>query len=115
VTRDESDVSVWSLLDLGHVSRKKEKIKEEEIQIRKCMEGTQTEEGSKWLKNHKRRSEVRENKSSKEKIKEKKVAKRIYCGQVNKRNRMQMGALEHLGEKKKERFGEVLKRRVMWT
>jgi hypothetical protein len=26
----------------------------------KCAEGTQTEEGSKWLKKHKRRSEVKE-------------------------------------------------------
>jgi hypothetical protein len=115
MTRDKSDVSVRDLLDLGHVSRKKENIKEEEIQIRKCMEGTQTEEGSKWLKNHKRRSEVRENKSLKENIKEDKVEKRIYCGQVNKQNRMQMGALENLGEKKEGWVRKVLKRQVMWT
>jgi hypothetical protein len=72
------------MLALGHVSRKKEKIKEEEIQSMKCTEGTQTEEGSKWLKKHKRRSKVRESKSLKEKIKEDKETKRIDCGQVNK-------------------------------
>jgi hypothetical protein len=46
----------------------------------KCTEGTQTEEGSKWLKKHKRRNEVRERNSLKEKIKEFKVTKRIDYG-----------------------------------
>jgi hypothetical protein len=32
----------------------------------KCMEGTQTEEGSKWLKKKKRRSEVKERKIKRE-------------------------------------------------
>jgi hypothetical protein len=41
------------MFPLGHVSRKKTKIKEEEIQSMKCTEGTQTEEGSKWLKKEK--------------------------------------------------------------
>jgi hypothetical protein len=39
-----------SMLALGNVLRKKEKIKEKEIKSMKCVEGTQTEEGSKWLK-----------------------------------------------------------------
>jgi hypothetical protein len=53
-------VSVGGLLALGYVLRKKEKIKEEERQSMKCAEGTQTEEGSKWLKKQKRRNEVKE-------------------------------------------------------
>jgi hypothetical protein len=40
---------------------KKEKIKEEERQSTNCGGSTQTEEGSKWLKKHKRRNEVKEN------------------------------------------------------
>jgi hypothetical protein len=50
----------------------------------KCTEGTQIEEGSMWLKKHKRRNEVKESKSLKEKIKEGKTTKKIDCGQVNK-------------------------------
>jgi hypothetical protein len=50
----------------------------------KCTKGTQTEEGSKWLKKHKRRNEVKEIKSLKENIKEEKEAKNIDRGQVNK-------------------------------
>jgi hypothetical protein len=38
---------------------KKEKIKEERKSM-KCVEGTQTKEGSKWLKKQKRRNEVKE-------------------------------------------------------
>jgi hypothetical protein len=72
VTRDESHVSVGGMLALGHVLRKKENIKEEERQSMKCMKGTQTEEGSKWLKKHKRRNKVRKSKSLKENIKEEK-------------------------------------------
>jgi hypothetical protein len=39
---------------------KKAKIKEGRQSI-KYMEGTKTEEGSKWIKKHKRRDEVKEN------------------------------------------------------
>jgi hypothetical protein len=102
-------------LALGHVLRKKVKIKEEERQSMKCAEGTQTEEGSKWLKKHKRRNEVKESKSLKEKIKEDKETKKIDRGQVSKWKKTLMGALEHLVEKKEEQVGEVLKMRVMWT
>jgi hypothetical protein len=80
----------------------KEKIKEEERQRMKCTEGTQTKEGSKWLKKHKRGNEVRESKPVKEKIKEEKETKRIGCGQVRKRKKTLMGALENLVEKKEE-------------
>jgi hypothetical protein len=81
----------------------------------KCTEGTQIEEGSKWLKKHKRRNEVKENKSLKEKIKEDKATKNIYRGQVRKQKKTLMGALEHLMEKKEEQVDKVLKMRVMWT
>jgi hypothetical protein len=50
----------WDLLALRHVLRKKENIKEEERQSMKSEEGTQTEEGLKWLKKQKKRSEVKE-------------------------------------------------------
>jgi hypothetical protein len=103
------------VLALGHVIRKKEKIKEEERQSLKCTEGTQTEEGSKWLKKHKRRNKVKEIKSLKEKIKEDKVQTKIDHGQVNKKKKTLMGSLEHLLEKKEEQVDEVLKMWVMWT
>jgi hypothetical protein len=48
------------MLTLGHVLRKKENTKEEERQSMKSAEGTQSEEGSKWLKKQKTRSEVKE-------------------------------------------------------
>jgi hypothetical protein len=57
------------LLVLGHVLRRKGNIKEEERQSMKCAKGTQAKEGSKWLKKHERRNEVKERKSLKEKIK----------------------------------------------
>jgi hypothetical protein len=78
----------------------------------KCVEVTQTEEGSKWLKNHKRRNELKESKLL---IKEDKETKKIDHGKSNKRRKTLMGALEHLMEKNEEWANEVLKRRVMWT
>ena len=81
----------------------------------KCVEGTQIEEGLKWLKKHKRRNEVKESRSLKENIKEYKAAKKIDRGQVNKQKKTLMGALECLMEKKEEQVSEVLKMRVMWT
>jgi hypothetical protein len=81
----------------------------------RSVEGTQTEEGSKWVKKQKRRNEVKKSKSLKEKIKEDKASKKIDCGQLNKRKKILMGALEHLAEKKEEQVGEALKMWVMWT
>jgi hypothetical protein len=115
VTCDESHVSVGGLLALGHVLKKKSKIKEEERQILKCSEDTQTKEGSKWLKKHKIRKEVKESKPLKEKIKEDKETKKIDHGKVSKQKKTLMGALEHLPEKKEEHVINVLKMRVMWT
>jgi hypothetical protein len=102
-------------LSLGHVLRKKENIKEEERKSMKCAKDTQTEEGSKWLKKHKRRNEVKESKSLKEKIKEDKETKNIDRGQVRKWKKTLMVSLENLTEKKEEQVGEVLRMRVMWT
>jgi hypothetical protein len=89
-------VSVGGLLALGQVLRKKVNIKEEEMKSMKCAEGTQIEEGSKWLEKHKRRSEVNERKLLEEKIKEGKAIRNIDRGHVNKQKNTLMGALEHL-------------------
>jgi hypothetical protein len=58
--------------------------------------------GSKWLKKQKRRSEVKESKPLKDKIKEDKETKNIDCGQVRKKKKIPMGDLEHLAEKMEE-------------
>jgi hypothetical protein len=81
----------------------------------KCTEGTQIEEGLKWLKRHKRRNEVRERKSLKENIKKYKETKMIDHGQVSKQKKTLMGSLENLAEKKEEQVNKVLKMQVMWT
>jgi hypothetical protein len=73
-------------------------IKEEERQSIKCAEDTQTKEGSKWLKKHKKRNKVKESKSLKEKIKEEKETQKIDHGQFNKKKKVLMGDLEHLTE-----------------
>jgi hypothetical protein len=99
-------------LSLGYVLRKKAKIKEEERQRMKCTEGTQIEEGSKWLKKHKGRNEVKERKSLKENMKEEKEAKKIDRGKVSERNKTLMGSLEHLMEKE-EQVNEILRIMVM--
>jgi hypothetical protein len=51
----------------------------------------------------------------KEKIKEDKEERKMDHGQVSKRKKTLMGALEHLVEKKEEQVDEVLKMRVRWT
>jgi hypothetical protein len=48
------------------------------------VEGTLTENGSKWSKKKKRRSEVRESESLNEKIKEDRSTKKMDRGQLNK-------------------------------
>jgi hypothetical protein len=44
-----------------------------------------------------------------------KVVRKIYHGQVSKRKKTLISALEHLAVKKEEQVGEVLKMRAMWT
>jgi hypothetical protein len=63
---------------------KKVKIKEERRSTN-CAEGTVTENGSKWSKKQKRRSEVRENESLNEKIEEDRLARKMDRGQLSKR------------------------------
>jgi hypothetical protein len=81
----------------------------------KCVEGTQTEVGSKWLKKHKRRNDVKESNSLKSNIKEDKATRKIDHGNVSKRKKTLIGALDHLMEKKEQQVSEVLKMWVMRT
>jgi hypothetical protein len=80
----------------------------------KSAEGTLTENGSKWSKKKKRRSEVRESYPLKEKIKEDRSTKNMDRGQLNKQKKPPTDALEHLAEKKEEQAGEALKIQVVW-
>jgi hypothetical protein len=50
-----------------------------------------------------------------EKIKEDKSEKKRDRGQLNKRKKTLIDALEHLTEKKEEQVGEALKTWVKWT
>jgi hypothetical protein len=78
----------------------------------KCTEGIQTKEGSKWLKKHKRRNEVKEKQAIE---REDKTTKKMDHGKLSKRKKTPMGSLEHLAEKKEEQIGEALKMQVIWT
>jgi hypothetical protein len=64
------------------------------------VEDTLTENGSKWPKEQKRRSEVWENESLDEKIEENRSTRNMDRGQLNKRKNPPMDALEHLVGKK---------------
>jgi hypothetical protein len=55
---------------------------------------------SKWPKEKKRQSEVRESKQLDEDIKEDKSVRKRDCGQLNKRKNPPMDALDHLPGKK---------------
>jgi hypothetical protein len=77
-----------------------------------CAEDTLTENGSKWSKKKKRRSEVRENESLDEKIEENRSTRKMDRGQLNKWKNPPMDALEHLMGKKERQAGEALK---MWV
>jgi hypothetical protein len=78
-------------------------------------EGTLTENGSKWPKKQKRRSEVRENESLDEKIKENRSTRKMDHGQLSKQKNPPMDALEHLAGKKERQVGEARKTRVKLT
>jgi hypothetical protein len=86
----------------GHVGPwlwKEAKIKEEERTVN-WAEGTLTENGSKWSKKQKRRSELRESYLLKEQIKEDRSAKKMDCGQLSKQKNPSMSALEHHAKNK---------------
>jgi hypothetical protein len=72
------------MLGLGYGLRKKSKKKEEKRRSTNCVEGTLTENGSKWPKERKRRSEVRENESLNENIEEYISKRKINHGQLSK-------------------------------
>ena len=75
----------------------------------KCVEGTWTEDGSKWPKEHKRRSEVRENEFLNEKIKEYISAKKMDRRKLSKWKNQPTDALENLMGKKERQSDEALK------
>jgi hypothetical protein len=68
-----------------------------------------TENGSRWSKKQKRRSEARESKSLDKKIEEKISARKMDRGQVNKLKKASMNCLEHLAGKKERQACENLK------
>jgi hypothetical protein len=83
----------WPLvMDSGSKAKKKE----EERRSTNYAEGTFIEDGSKWSKMQKRRSEVRENDSLNEKIEEDRQARKLDHGQLNKQKKPPTDALEHL-------------------
>jgi len=51
----------------------------------------------------------------KDKIKEEKETRKMNHGQVSKRKKTLVYALDHLAEEKKGQVGEGIKMRVMWT
>jgi hypothetical protein len=74
-----------------------------------------TENGSKWSKKQKRRSEVRKNKSLNEKIEEDKSTRKMDRGQLNKGKNPPMDSLENLTEKKERQLDEAWKMQVKLT
>jgi hypothetical protein len=71
-------------LALGYGLRKKSKKKEEKRRSTNCAEGTLTENGSKWSKKQKRRSEVRESESIEREDQGRQINKKMDRGQLNK-------------------------------
>jgi hypothetical protein len=93
---------------------KKAKIKEE-ARSANCTDDKLTKIGSKWPKEKKRRSEVRERKSLDEEIKDDRLARKRDRGQLSKKKNPTMDALEHLTGKKERQYGKVLKMQVKLT
>jgi hypothetical protein len=80
-----------------------------------CAEDKLTEIGSKWPKEKKRRSEVRESKSLDGEIEEDRSTRKMDRGQLSKWKNPPMDALEHLAGKKERQAGEALKTWVKLT
>jgi hypothetical protein len=78
------------------------KVKEERRSTN-CAEGTLTENGSKWSKKRKRRSEVRESELLNEKIKEDRSARKMDRGQLSKRKKPSTDAWNTSRERRKDR------------
>ena len=79
-----------------------------------CVEDTLTENGSKWSKKKKIRSDVREN-SLNENIEEYKSTRKMDRGKLSKRKISSTVALEHLAGKKERQVGEALKTWIKLT
>jgi hypothetical protein len=93
-------------LALGYGLRKKLKKKEEKRRSTNCTEGTLTENGSKWSKKQKRRSEVRENESLNEKIEEDRSTKKMDHGQLSKRKNPPTMLWSTSWERRKDRLAK---------
>jgi hypothetical protein len=74
-----------------------------------------TEIRSKWLKKQKRWSEVRERNSLDKEIEEDKSARKVDRGQINKRKKSPVDALENLVGRKERQASEALKTWVKLT
>jgi len=72
-------------------------------------EGRLTEISSKWLKKHKRWSEVRERNSLDEEIEEDRSTRNMDCGKLSKWKNPPVYAWENLARGKERRVGEALK------
>jgi len=79
------------------------KVKEEMGNMN-CAEGTLIENGSKWSKKWKKRSEVRESESLNEKIKEDRSAMKMDRGQLSKRKKPSTDAWNTSQERRKDRL-----------
>ena len=79
------------------------------------MEDTLTDTGSKWEKEQKRWSEVRESKSLDEEIDDEISKRKKDRGQLNKRKNPPLDALEHCARRKERQTGEALKMQVKLT
>jgi len=86
-----------------------------EVESENCVEYKLTEIGSKWPKEQKRWSEVRETKSLDGERKEDKSTRNMDHGQLNKWKNPAIDTLEHLTEKKERQAGEALKMQVNLT
>jgi hypothetical protein len=74
-----------------------------------------TDNGSKWEKEKKIWSEVRESKLLDEEIEEEKSTRKIDHGQLNKQKNPSVYSLEHLAGKKERQVAKALKTRVKLT
>jgi hypothetical protein len=77
-----------------------------------CGEGTLTENGSKWSKKRKRRSEVRESELLNEKIKEDISTRKMDCGQLSKRKKPPADAWSTSRERRKDTLAKPEKHRL---
>jgi hypothetical protein len=105
-------VSVGDLLALGYGRLRRLR---KEARSENCTENTLTEVGSKWKKEKKRWSKVRERKLLDGEIEEDRSTRKMDHGQLSKRKNLLMDALDNLIGMKERQAGEALKMRVKLT